>query len=293
MPLPPATLECLADYACATGENPLWHPGEQALYWTDIPGGRLFRYHPASGSHEQVYSGRPVGGFTFQADGALLLFQDRGTISLWRDGHLTPILPGLPTELDSRFNDVIADPAGRVFCGTMSTPDRRGRLYRLNLDRSITLLLEGIGCHNGMAFTPDRKGFYFTDSFTREIYLFDYDQASGNITNQRVFARFPESFGFPDGCTLDAAGHLWVAFWDGAFVAHLDSTGQLTDRIPIPVPKTASITFGGPLCRDLYITTAGGHEKATEAPLAGALFRLKNAGQGLPEFPSRIQIPKE
>ena len=76
----------IADYACETGENPLWHPVERRLYWIDIPTGRLFRYDPATGHHEQCYQGRIVGGFTIQADGSLLLFMDRGTIALWRDG---------------------------------------------------------------------------------------------------------------------------------------------------------------------------------------------------------------
>lgn len=66
--------EIVADYACETGENPLWHEREQRLYWTDIPPGRLFRYDPKSEKHEQCYEGRPVGGFTIQMDGSLLLW---------------------------------------------------------------------------------------------------------------------------------------------------------------------------------------------------------------------------
>ena len=65
--------ELIADYECVTGEGPLWHPDEQRLYWVDIPRGRLFRYEPATGAHEQVYEGDPIGGFTIQDDGALLL----------------------------------------------------------------------------------------------------------------------------------------------------------------------------------------------------------------------------
>src|SRR5580698_9676078 len=114
-------LELIADYACETGENPLWHPFERRLYWCDIPKGRLFRYDPATGIHEQCFEGRVIGGFTIQADGALLLFMDRGTIALWRDGCVTEVVSEIAAERNSRFNDVIADPHGRVFCGTMSS----------------------------------------------------------------------------------------------------------------------------------------------------------------------------
>ncbi|MDH7569847.1 MAG: SMP-30/gluconolactonase/LRE family protein, partial [Armatimonadota bacterium] len=136
------TPELVADYRCVTGEGPLWHPFEKRLYWVDIPKGRLFRYHPASGVHEQCLEGEPIGGFTIQADGALLLFMARGAVKTWRDGEMHTIVEEIPDERDSRFNDVIADPQGRVFCGTVSTPTRAGRLYRLDPDLRLTCVLE-------------------------------------------------------------------------------------------------------------------------------------------------------
>ncbi|MBW4043879.1 MAG: SMP-30/gluconolactonase/LRE family protein [Acidobacteria bacterium] len=280
--------ELIADYACETGENPLWHPLERRLYWTDIPRGRLYRYNPADGSHEQCYQGRPVGGFTIQPDGSLLLFMDRGTIALLRDGALSEIVPEIPAERLSRFNDVIADPAGRVFCGTMPTGTSHGRLYRLDRDGSLHLVLEGIRCSNGMAFTADCKNFYYTDSFAREIYLFDYNVEDGSLSNQRLFARFPEEGGLPDGCTLDAEGRLWSALWDGSGIVRLRADGTVEKRINFPTLKTSSLVFGGDDYSDLYITTAGGEDKALNGKLAGGLFRLRGQGRGVPEFFSRI-----
>ncbi|HJZ49644.1 MAG TPA: SMP-30/gluconolactonase/LRE family protein, partial [Roseiflexaceae bacterium] len=159
--------ELIADYACVTGEGPLWHPAEQRLYWIDIPNGRLFRYHPASGAHEMCFEGEPLGGFTIQADGALLLFMARGAVKLWRDGAFTTMIEEIPEERETRFNDVFADPAGRVFCGTMPTKERHGRLYRLDPDGTLTKLLDGIGCSNGMGLTPDHQQLYYTDSDAR------------------------------------------------------------------------------------------------------------------------------
>jgi D-xylonolactonase len=283
-------LELIADYACEIGENPLWHPIERRLYWADIPTGRLLRYDPANGKHEQCYQGRPVGGFTIQSDGSLLVFMDRGTIAVLRDGAVTEIVSGIPGEESSRFNDVIADPLGRVFCGTMSTGDRKGILYLLERDGSVHPVLEGIGCSNGLAFTPDRRGLYYTDSFANEIYIFDYDAENGSICNQRVFARFDAAKGLPDGATVDAEGGLWSALWDGSCIVRLLPDGSVDRSIEFPTRKTSSLIFGGDHYSDMYVTTAGGNNKAEDGKLAGALFRLKIGISGLPEFSSRIRI---
>ena len=283
--------ELIADYQCHTGENPLWHPLERRLYWTDIPRGKIFRYDPATGRHEQCYRGAPVGGFTIQADGALLLFMTRGSIAIWRAGRLDYIVEEVPEELDSRFNDVIADPAGRVFCGTMPTPEHLGRLYRLDTDGSLHLLLAGINVPNGMGFTLDRRHMYFTESRQRRIYLFDYDEKTGALANQRIWLQVPPDVGTPDGMTVDAEGCIWSARWGGSALYRYTPEGLEERRIEFPAKKVSSIVFGGDDLRDLYVTTAlTDGTKASEGDGAGALFRLRPGMGGLPEFFSRIRI---
>jgi len=280
--------ELIADYRCVTGENPLWHPIEKRLYWIDIPTGRIFRYDPATGEHEQFYEGEVIGGFTIQADGSLLLFMARGAVKILRDGELITIIDEIPDERESRFNDVIADPEGRVFCGTMPTRSRPGRLYRLERDGRLTKLLDGIGTSNGLGFTPDRKGLYYTDSRRREIYLFDYDRETGEITNQRVFVRVPEGEGVPDGMTVDSEGYVWSARWDGGCLVRYAPDGNEERRIYFPARKVSSLTFGGEDYTDIYVTTAGGNDKENEGWGAGALFRINLGIKGVPEFFSRI-----
>ena len=283
--------ELIADYQCQIGENPLWHPVEKRLYWTDIPRGRLFCYDPATGKHEQCYSGPAVGGFTVQADGALLLFMARGAIAQWRDGHLTYLIEEISDERESRFNDVISDPIGRVFCGTMPTPTRPGRLYRLDPDGVLHLILEDIGCSNGMGFTLDRRQMYYTDSEARCIYLFDYDAETGALTNQRVWVQTPEGAGVPDGMTVDSEGYVWSARWDGSALYRYTPDGFEDRRIEFPARKVSSVAFGGDDMSDLYITTAlMDGTKAEEGAGAGALFRSRLGIRGLPEFFSRVRI---
>ena len=168
--------ELICDYGCEIGENPLWHPFDNRLYWCDIPTGGLFRFDPRSGKHEQFHQGEPVGGFTIQADGSLLLFMAKGAVKIWRESGMVTVIDHLPDEQETRFNDVIADPAGRVFCGMMPTKDRPGRLYRLDTSGEIKLILDDISLPNGLAFSLDRKHLYFTDSMAYKVYRFDYDE---------------------------------------------------------------------------------------------------------------------
>ena len=282
--------DLIADYACKTGEGPIWHPDEQQLYWTDIPNGRLFRWDPHLGQHSAVYQGEQVGGFTVQADGALLLFKANCAVSLWRAGVETTIIAGIPNERSSRFNDVIADPVGRVFAGTMPGDGFPSRLYRIDTDGTVTQVLDDLELANGMGFTPDRTHFYFTDSRACRIYRFDYDQVTGDLTHQQLFAEVTdrEVEGAPDGLTVDAEGGVWSARWGGGCVVHYAPDGSEIERLAVPTPLASCPTFGGDHFEELYVTTAGGDDRAKYGPLAGALFRLRPGVNGVPEFRSRV-----
>lgn len=288
--------ELIADYDCDTGEGPLWHPMEKRLYWLDITNPRMFWYDPATGQHEQFDVGRQVGGFTIQADGSLLLFMDRGSIGTWRNGKLRIIVEEIPDERESRFNDVFADSMGRVFCGTMPTKDRLGRLYRLDRDASLHMILYNVGCSNGMALSLDRKTLYYTDSETYEIYKYGYDEATGRLSNRRTFVKNPVEDGLPDGMTVDAHGNVWSAHWGGSCLIRYDREGNETMRIGFPARRVSSVVFGGDDYTDMYVTTANsvlseGTNKADEGERAGALFRLRIPGvRGLPEYYSRILL---
>jgi D-xylonolactonase len=283
--------EIVADCSCLTGEGPLWHPLDQKLYWVDIPPGKLFRWDPATGQVETcIGGGDAIGGFTVQPDGALLLFMAKGAIKLWREGQVTTVVAEIPEEREGRFNDVIADPRGRVFCGTMPSGGRQGRLYLLDTAGRLTRVLDDAGLSNGMAFSRDRTKFFHTDSARRVIREFDFDEASGAITNPRGFVEVPDGGEVPDGLTVDAEGYLWSARWDGSCLVRYAPDGTEDRRVAFPAKKVSSATFGGPGYDELYVTTAGGDQKAEDGYGAGALFRLRPGVRGVPEFFSRIHV---
>lgn len=280
----------VVDEPLGIGECPLWHPLEKKVYWLDIHSGSIYRYDPEEKSHERVYQGMRVGGFTIQADGALLLFMERGAVGIWRNGDLTFLIDEIPEESDTRFNDVIADPEGRVFCGTMPAKNHLGSLYRMDTNATLSRILEGIRISNGMAFTVDGKQMYHTDSGKGEMYLFDYDQKRGDISNKRLFLQIPKSEGEPDGMTVDAEGYVWSARWNGGCIIRYTPDGTEDFRVHFPAKKVSSLTFGGQECKDIYVTTAGGNNREEEGSGAGALFSLDLSIQGVPEFFSRVRL---
>ena len=121
------------------------------------------------------------------------------------------------------------------------------------------------------------------------IYLFDYDEESGALANQRTWVHIPHEKGVPDGMTVDAEGHVWSARWGGSCVVRYAPDGTEELRIGFPAEKVSSCIFGGPDYGDLYVTTAGGQNKPEEGHGAGALFRVRLDGiRGVPEYLSRV-----
>lgn len=282
----------LVDEPCETAEGPLWHEDERVLYWLDIPTGRLFRCDPRSKTNEVAFQhDAPIGGYTIQADGSLLLFCGAGAILHWRDGAAATVIDDIDREKDGRFNDVIADPAGRVYCGTMPTADGLSRLYRLDLDGSLTMLFDDIGLSNGMGFTADHETMFHTDTGFRTIYRLDYDEASGEVSNRAPLVRTPKDGGAPDGMCVDTTDTLWSARSGGGGIFRYTAQGELTGFAPMPARKVTSLTLGGENYGTAFVTTAGGNERGDEnGALAGSLFSIDLGVQGKATFRSRISV---
>ena len=282
-------VELIADTKCHTGEGPLWHTTEKRAYWSDITNGQLFRFDPATGKYECVMHDRPVGGFTLQADGSLLLFRDKGNIVIWRDGKiLKTVVESMPGHENTRFNDVCANHVGGVYCGTM-----HGHYYYLAPDGKITLTRDGYRCPNGMGFSPDNQWMYYNDSNPGVTYRWKYDIATGKISDDTIL-RGPKDNqdpGAPDGMCVDTEGFLWVARWGGAGVYRYSPVdGSRVAKIEIPAQRVSSVVFGGDNLDVMYVTTAGGHEREKcNDPHAGAFFRVIGSGfKGLPRPNSRV-----
>jgi sugar lactone lactonase YvrE len=141
-------------------------------------------------------------------------------------------------------------------------------------------------CSNGIAFSPDDRTMYHTDTGAGRIYAYDYDIAAGDVANRRVLADFVGQTGRPDGCTIDAEGHLWVAQVGGGMIVRLDPKGNRVREIKMPTARPTSVMFGGREFQTLFVTSMKfglSPEAAAEQPDAGGLFAIDLDVPGLPE----------
>lgn len=281
-------LQMLANEHCVVGENPLWDDVRQLLYWTDIPSGRLYCWDHHARKHVEIYRDEPVGGFTLQEDGSLLLFRVNNIAHRRLDGMVHVLRSDIDAKMD-RFNDVIADPEGRVFAGTIAK-NEQGGLFLLQMDGSIQLLFRGSGCSNGMGFSPELKQFYWTCTTRRRIYRYAYDRQTGTLSDETILVQVPPGEGVPDGMTIDRDGTIWSARWDGGGVYHYSPDGTLLGKLDMPVPKVSSATFGGEGFHTLFMTTAGGKgPQAKDDSQNGALFSVLLPQSGRKAFRSKVR----
>jgi sugar lactone lactonase YvrE len=294
-----AVAEPVGDVTAVLGEGPYWVPEDDCLLWVDIHRGQLHRTYFPSGEAITMNLGAvsaafpAVGGGILTAGGsklALHLPAERG------EKWITRVIAEVPPRAGIRFNDAGVDPAGRVWVGSMHIGESEplGELYRLDAGGVLTTVVKGVTVSNGLGWSPDGSRMYYADSPMRRIDMFDYDPATGEAFQRRVFADLSAFDGVPDGLTVDADGCVWVAIWGGGVVRRFAPDGSQDAVIPVPVSQPTSCAFGGPGMTDLYLTSAsvGLTEAELKAqPLAGRLLRLRPGPVGLPSTTTYATIP--
>ena len=285
------------------GESPFWHPDEGSLWWCDIPGRRLSRAVPAQGTVEHRALPAEPGCAAPLPGGELLLAMRDG---LWRfdprQGVRTEALAAPPYDpAAERFNDGRADPLGRLWVGTIYEPRNPARAALYRFDRTgLARMAEGITVSNGLAFGPDGRTLYWSDTTSHTVFAFDLDLAAGTLSGQRVFARFAQRQpqqpladygGRPDGAAVDTEGCYWVAMFEGARLLRLSPTGEPLAELPLPVRCPTMPCFGGPDLRTLYVTTARANRPEDELarePWAGCVLQCRVDVPGLPVNLARL-----
>ena len=284
-----AQVRCVADVGAVLGEGPVWVARDESLYWVDIKGFKIFRLDPGGGIRQWDTPFR-IASLVPRNKGGFVAGTDRGFADVDLEAlRFEPFVQPEADRSDNRFNDGKLDREGRFWAGTMDDTEQAasGALYRLDPDRSWHRADDDYRVTNGPAFSRSGRLMYHNDSARQVTYVFDLDGA-GTPSSRRVFARYGEGDGYPDGMTVDAEDNLWIAFWDGWCVRRFSPAGECLGKYELPVQKPTSCAFGGPSLDQLYVTSASiglNESERARQPCAGGLFMLDTGATGIADVP--------
>ncbi len=272
---------------CELGEGVFWNAERHVLSWVDIDAGLIHEADADTGDQRTITTTAPVG-FAVPIAGTHDRVAGIGG-ELWRIDGTGACLGSLRVESglpSNRINDGKADPAGRVWFGTMALDGSRATsaLYRLDAGGLHTIANE-VSLSNGLDWDVARERMYYIDTRTGRVDVFDYDVATGDVHDRRTFAVVEHDSWRPDGLTLDADGNVWFALFGGGVVrGHAPDGAHLAD-IALPVTCPTCPAFGGDDLATMYVTTSRHKLDAAgraAQPLAGYTLAVTGVSTGLP-----------
>jgi sugar lactone lactonase YvrE len=272
-------IELLVSNDTQLGEGPVWDHRTNILYWVDIEKKHIQAYDYRSGNN-QVYKMNEYVGAAVPTNKGKLVVALQNQIVLFdpEDQQIETLCVPEPGKQHHRFNDGKCDPGGRFWIGStqIDHKDPTGVLYTVTFDGSYTGKLNELHISNGMAWSLDGKSFYFIDSPTLKVQVFDFDLETAGIKYRDNVVVFDPGNGVPDGMCIDTAGNLWIAFYGAGKVGCYDPvSGQELAEVKLAAKNTTSCCFGGTGMDELFITTA-----KRDDPNGGGLYRCKPGVSG-------------
>jgi gluconolactonase len=263
---------------------------DHGLVFSDMTRGGVFRLRPDSVAPEPLIPHRKaIGGLVAHADGGLVI-SGRNVALKTTDGATKVLLETAPDE--RFFNDITADGRGRLFAGSVpsdpGSPGAAGRLYRIELDGSATVLADDVLISNGIGADPGDRLLYHVDSERRTVWRFALD-ADHVGASREAFVSTSMYEALPDGLAIAADGSVWVALAGAGLVVGWDASGAQIGEILVPQALVTSVCFGGPGHRTLYILT-GTDAEHPDAD-GGCVFATAAPRTGLPAPVARVRRP--
>ena len=270
-------------------ETPVWHRGECALYWIDCDGQLLLRWDEATGDVKRWQMPERVGGITLKQGGGALVTLASGLFDF--DFASKALIKRItsPQGPHVAMHESGIDPNGRFWVGGINHEINPGNmnpgganLYRLDGDQLIREI-SGISCANGLAFSPDGKLLYLSDSPTQRCDRYAID-ADGSLGPRETFFELKDGEGFVDGSTVDSEGCYWATLVSVGKLRRYRPDGTPELEVKLPFNNPTKVGFGGKDLKRLFITsmslTLGG---TNPLALDGGLFAFDVEVAGLPE----------
>lgn len=267
-------------------EAPRWRDGR---WWVSD----FYRRHVLSvtprGATEVVTEvpGQPAG-LGWMPDGALCVVSMRDHRLLRRapSGALESVADLSPW-CGGLANDMVIDTVGRAYIGDFGfdlmqqqTPRTTG-IMRVDPDGTVTKVTDGLHFPNGMVLTPDGSTLIVAETLGARLSAFSVTD-DGGLTNWRIWAQLgaPRPAGAagpdpvaPDGCTLDAEGHIWAADATGGRAIRVAPDGRIVDEVVPPGPTGVfACMLGGDRGDTLLLCTAPDYFEHRRAPAREAVL---------------------
>ena len=283
----PATPECVWPVGAQLGEGPYWSAAEEAVWFVDIKGKFIHRFHEPTGATQSFPAPAEPGFIAPAKDGSIVAGLKTGLHRFNpKTGEFKLLEKIEPNARNNRLNDGYVDSAGYLWFGSMDDDEKdpTGALYQLT-DGGSRKRDDDYVITNGPTTSPDNRTLYHTDTLKKVIYAFDR-APDGTLSNRRLFTRIGEGDGYPDGPITDSQGCIWSGLYSGWGVNRYSPDGRKLSKLAMPVANVTKVAFGGKDLRTLYITTAWkglSAKERQEQPNAGGLFRVRVDVAGLPQ----------
>jgi sugar lactone lactonase YvrE len=282
-------------------EGPRWHDGK---WWvSDFYRHQVSTVDASGGETVVVEVEHQPSGLDWLPDGSLVIVSMKDhRVLRFADGTLST-LADLTPYCGGHLNDLVVDQAGHVFVGDFGFDLMGGgdgattTLKRIDPDGTITVVADDLHFPNGAVITPDESTLIVGETLGNRYTAFDLNP-DGSLTNRRVWAELgPLPIGSttaevlgqlvvaPDGCSLDADGHIWAADAVGGRVARIAPGGAIVDEVKAPEGMGVfACALGGDDGRTLLMCCAPDffeHNRAPvrEAELVAADVDVPHAGR--------------
>ena len=278
--------ECIWQTKAFLGEGALWVKSLNSIYFTDIKRKKIFTFNTKTKRKKIIKINKEIG-FLSHIKKNIFILGLKGElriVNLKNNKKIKSIFIEIDKPLN-RLNDGKTDPSGRLWFGSMDNLERNiqnGSLYCLNKNLKLKMVDNKYMITNGPAFINE-KNFYHTDTKKRIIYKIKIDK-NLNILEKKIFKKFLDVEGFPDGMTTDRFKNLWVCHFGGSSISVFNQKGKKIYKIKLPAKNVTNCTFGGAKNNDLYITTALKGLKEIDKKkynLSGSLFKVRTNSKGM------------
>lgn len=251
-------MKIISDKQCIIGEGPIWNEKKSLLYYTNAMGNEICMIDVYTGDLSVRPTDIDCAAFAFDTNNRLIVSRKDGVFYLNDDNTVEPLYDTNRYNIKN-CNDMKVGPDGCIYVGTQSSKrlgvssEIDGKLYRIEKNGKVNILLDGLILSNGLEWSMDEKRFYHTDSDTGIIKEYDFNKEEGTIE----FTGRYVNVSCVDGFTINQNDFLYAACWGRGHIAIIDTAiMQITKFIEVPAKIPASCAFAGDDMQNLIVVTA-------------------------------------